>query len=55
VEHVVRSGETLSQIAGRYGVRVEDIQAANPPVRARSLPVGVRLTVPVAPSARPTA
>jgi membrane-bound lytic murein transglycosylase D len=55
VEHVVRSGETLSQIAGRYGVRVEDLQAANPPVRARSLPVGVRLTVPVAPSVRPTA
>jgi len=53
VEHVVQSGETLSQIAGRYGVRVEDIEAANASVRARSLPVGARLTVPVAPSVRP--
>ena len=54
VEHRVASGETLSHIALRYGVRVADIQAANPRVRPRSLRVGTLLTVPVAPSARTT-
>jgi membrane-bound lytic murein transglycosylase D len=52
VEHRVSNGETLSHIALRYGVRVADIQAANPRVRPRSLRVGTLLTVPVAPSAR---
>jgi len=54
VEHRVASGETLSHIALRYGVRVADIQAANPRVRPRALRVGTLLTVPVAPSARST-
>ncbi|MGE0159435.1 MAG: transglycosylase SLT domain-containing protein [Gemmatimonadales bacterium] len=54
VEHRVASGETLSHIALRYGVRVADIQAANPSVRPRYLRVGTLLTVPVAPSARTT-
>lgn len=49
VEHVVAAGETLAKIALRYGVRTGDIEQANPTVRARSLPVGARLTVPVAP------
>jgi membrane-bound lytic murein transglycosylase D len=52
VEHRVASGETLSHIALRYGVRVADIQAANPRVRPTALRVGSLLTVPVAPSAR---
>lgn len=52
VEHVVRSGDTLSKIAARYGVRAEEIEAANPGVRALSLSIGLRLTVPVAPSVR---
>lgn len=52
VEHRVANGETLSHIALRYGVRVTDIEAANPRVRPRSLRVGTLLTVPVAPSAR---
>lgn len=51
VEHVVGAGETLSRIALRYGVRTGDIEAANPDVSARSLPVGARLSVPVAPRA----
>jgi membrane-bound lytic murein transglycosylase D len=54
VEHRVANGETLSHIAIRYGVRVADIQAANPRVRPRALRVGTLLTVPVAPSARTT-
>jgi membrane-bound lytic murein transglycosylase D len=52
VEHRVASGETLSHIAIRYGVRVSDIQAANPRVQPRALRIGTLLTVPVAPSAR---
>jgi membrane-bound lytic murein transglycosylase D len=52
VEHRVANGETLSHIALRYGVRVADIQAANPRVRPRALRVGTLLTVPIAPSAR---
>jgi len=52
LEHVVRSGETLSQIAMQYGVRLGDITAMNPSVQMRSLQVGARLTVPVASSVR---
>lgn len=48
VEHVVSPGETLSKIALRYGVMTGDIEAANPEVEAARLPVGARLTVPVA-------
>lgn len=52
VEHRVASGETLSHIAIRYGIRVADLQAANPDVRPRALRIGAMLTVPVAPSTR---
>jgi len=48
VEHRVAAGETLSHIAVRYGLRVEDLSAANPGVRARYLRIGTVLTVPVA-------
>ncbi|MCA1791668.1 MAG: LysM peptidoglycan-binding domain-containing protein, partial [Thioalkalivibrio sp.] len=52
VEHRVAEGETLSHIAVRYGIRVADLEAANPGLRPRYLRVGTLLTVPVAPSAR---
>jgi len=52
VTHRIVAGETLSHIAVRYGVRVSDIEAANPGLRPRFLKIGVTLTVPVAPSAR---
>lgn len=52
VMHRIAAGETLSHIAVRYGVRVADIEAANPGVRARFLRIGRTLTVPVAPSTR---
>jgi len=52
VEHRVADGETLSHIAVRYGVRVADLEAANPGIRPRYLRVGAVLTVPVAPSVR---
>ena len=51
-EHRVAAGETLSHIAVRYGVRVSDLQAANPGTRARFLRVGTVLTIPVAGRAR---
>ena len=52
VEHRVARGETLSHIALSYGIRVADLQAANPGVRPRALRIGAHLTVPVAPSVR---
>jgi membrane-bound lytic murein transglycosylase D len=55
VEHRVARGETLSHIALQYGVRVADLQAANPGVRPLALRIGALLTVPVAPSTRAAA
>lgn len=52
VEHVVRRGETLSEIGLRYGVSVWFIQAANGNVHPRRLRVGRRLVIPVSPAAR---
>lgn len=49
VEHAVRSGETLSHIARRYGVSVAELREANPGVRARYLRIGAILIVPVVP------
>jgi len=53
VEHRVARGETLTHIARRYGVRLSDLRAANPKVRPRYLQIGQRITVPIAPKARP--
>ncbi len=47
VEHAIQSGETLSHIAERYGVRVADVRAANPGLRPRYLRIGTRLTIPI--------
>ena len=46
-EHVVASGETLGAIAGQYGIRTADLQAANPGVRPRRMRIGTRLMVPI--------
>ncbi|MBI4540682.1 MAG: LysM peptidoglycan-binding domain-containing protein [Gemmatimonadetes bacterium] len=46
LEHRVRRGETLGEIARRYGVRLAELQEANPDVRPRRLQVGQRLIVP---------
>jgi membrane-bound lytic murein transglycosylase D len=45
-EHIVRSGETMSGIARRYGVAVDDIRAANPRVRSTRLRSGQLVIVP---------
>lgn len=50
-EHVVASGETLWEIARQYGVRLGELEAANPDVDARRLRPGHRLMVPLTPGA----
>ncbi len=52
VEHRMSRGETLSHVAHRYGVRLNDLRAANPDVNPRRLQIGQRIIVPVAPRAR---
>lgn len=52
LEHRVRAGETFSHIARRYGIRVRELEAANPDVRPRYLQIGQRIIVPIAPRAR---
>jgi membrane-bound lytic murein transglycosylase D len=47
VDHYVRRGETLSQIAGRYRVSQAMIEGANPRMRPHRLRVGQRIIVPM--------
>lgn len=54
-EHIVSSGETLGGIAGQYGIRLSELQAANPGVNPRRMRIGTRLVVPVEGSTRPAA
>ncbi len=44
--HRVRRGETLSLIAGRYGLRLGDLLAANPGIDPDRLLVGQRIRLP---------
>lgn len=46
VQHIVRRGETLSEIARNYGVSVSGIRAANRGVNPRRLQIGQRLIIP---------
>lgn len=55
VEHTIRRGETLGEIAKRYGVSLRLVVAANPGVNARRLRIGQRLTIPLSAAARRTA
>lgn len=52
-EHVIRSGDTISGLAKKYGVTEQAIMDANPNVRARSLQLNQTLVIPKASSARP--
>ncbi len=47
-EHVVARGETMGQIARRYGVSLAELQDANPRARPKALAIGQALVVPVA-------
>lgn len=44
--HTIKSGDTLTSIAGRYGVKVDALQAANPGLDPRKLRVGQVIHVP---------
>jgi membrane-bound lytic murein transglycosylase D len=52
LEHVVRKGETLSEIGQRYGVGVSLLRAANDNVHPRRVRIGRRLVIPVSSAAR---
>lgn len=47
--HLVRRGEVLGRIAIRYGVRVAEIERANPKLRTRPLLAGERIVIPIGP------
>ncbi len=52
LEHVVKRGETLSEIGQRYGVSVSLLRAANGNVSPRRLQIGQRLIIPMSPAGR---
>lgn len=52
--HTVRTGDTLSALATRYGSSVNAIITANPDINAASLPVGAAVIVPLAFDVVPT-
>jgi LysM repeat protein len=47
VVHIVQSGETLSHIAGRYGVTIEALSIKNSIDDPRRLQTGARLVIPL--------
>ncbi len=53
-EHLVKRGETLSQIARSYRVSVPLITGANPGLRPRSLRVGQRVFIPLSGRSAPS-
>lgn len=44
--HVVKSGDTMGEIAQRYRVSLKDLRLANPNVRARTLRIRYKLIIP---------
>lgn len=52
LEHFVARGETLTHIAQRHGVSVNDLRATNPTIEPRRMQIGQRVVVPKAPSVR---
>ena len=52
LEHSVSSGETLTHIARRYGVSVDDLRAMNPRIQPKRMQIGQKVVVPKAPSVR---
>jgi len=49
LEHRISRGETLSVVASAYGVRLTDLQAANPGLNPRRLQVGQAVVIPRVP------
>ena len=52
LEHAVRRGETLGEIAEWYGVGLSAVRAANPRVRPRRMRIGQRLVIPLSQAVR---
>lgn len=48
--HVVKPGDTLSEIAQRYRISVEVIQQFNPRLAPRALQIGAKVLIPMAPA-----
>lgn len=45
--YIVARGDTLSRIAGRYGIRVQDILAVNPQIGNKNrIRVGQKINLP---------
>jgi LysM repeat protein len=51
--YTVVAGDTLMQIAQKFGVSLDDLMAANPDVSATSLMIGAVLTIPTSPILTP--
>lgn len=52
--HEVKAGENMFRISLRYGITLQQLQAANPGVHPQSLRVGQKLTIPAGGKARAT-
>jgi LysM repeat protein len=52
--HTIAKGDTLLGIAIKYGLKLEDLQAANPEVDANLLVIGQALIIPLAGVTTPT-
>jgi membrane-bound lytic murein transglycosylase D len=52
VEHRIRRGDTLGEIAEQYRVSLRQLMQSNPGIRPRRLRIGQRLTIPMSTSAR---
>ncbi len=52
LQHKVRRGETMGEIAERYGVGLSALRVANPRVRPRRMRIGQRLVIPMSRAAR---
>jgi hypothetical protein len=48
--YIVQEGDTLSQIAEKFNVSLDELQAANPEISANSMAVGTVLQIPSIPS-----
>ncbi len=54
ITYKIKAGDTLGAIAARYGVKVEDVQKANPGLDPNALPIGQVLIIPSASGAEGT-
>lgn len=48
--YIVQSGDTMSELAERFNVSLDDLIAANPNVSPNSMPIGMTLLIPSSPA-----